>query len=231
MARINKYPIDPDPSKSDLLLGSDQGGATRNYTLDVVGKSLSYFNNLGFPMVAYWFDAKMTGGRQKGTLSFATASNDEVAFNGLTSIIASKYNYGDTVNTRVNLIDSWVSTEITITSIEDPNRFGIYSLDTLTNLAGDSNFYTLAITYKGGNGSLIKDQFYTITSKKTDLNYTHYQASAATTWSINHNLGKNPSVTIVAATGDQVQGEVEYIDANNVTVTLSSANSGKAYLN
>ena len=43
MARINKYPIDSDPSKSDLLLGSDQGGATRNYTLDVLGKSLTYF--------------------------------------------------------------------------------------------------------------------------------------------------------------------------------------------
>jgi len=231
MARINKYPIDSDPSKSDLLLGSDQGGATKQYSLDALGKSITYFNNLGAPMVSYFFDSKMTGGRKKGSLSFATASADEVAFNGLTSIIASKYNYGDTVNTRVNLIDTWISTEITITSIDNPNVFGIYSLDTLTNLAGDSNFYTLAITYKSGNGSLINNQYYTITSKKKDLNYIHYQASVATTWSINHNLNKNPSVTIVLPTGDQVQGEVEYIDANNVTVTLSSANSGKAYLN
>ena len=231
MARINKYPIDSDPSKSDLLLGSDQGGTTKQYSLDTLGKSITYFNNLGAPMVSYFFDSKMTGGRKKGSLSFATASADEVAFGGLTSIIASKYNYGDTVNTRVNLIDTWTSTEITITSIDNPNVFGIYSLDTLTNLAGDSNFYTLAITYKSGNGSLINNQYYTITSKKKDLNYIHYQASIATTWSINHNLNKNPSVTIVLPTGDQVQGEVEYIDANNVTVTLSSANSGKAYLN
>jgi len=231
MARISKYPIDSDISKSDLLLGSDKGGATKNYTLDALGKSITYFNNLGFPMLGVWYDSTMTSGRQSGTISLAASGSDEVAFSSLTSIIASKYNYGDIVNTRVDLIDSWLSTEITITSINNPNNFGIYSLDTLTNLAGDSNFYTLAITYKGGNGSLIKDQFYTITSKKTDLNYIHYQAVAATTWSITHNLGKNPSVTIVAATGDQVIGQVEYIDANNVTVTLSSANSGKAYLN
>ena len=61
--------------------------------------------------------------------------------------------------------------------------------------------------------------------------YVHSQDTPLTTWSITHNLGKRPSVTVVDSGNTVVFGEVNYVDDNNVTVTFSAGFSGKAYLN
>ena len=61
--------------------------------------------------------------------------------------------------------------------------------------------------------------------------YTHTQSSASTTWTINHNLNKKPSVTLVTSTEAVIIGDVFYNSDNQLTVTISNANSGKAYLN
>lgn len=65
----------------------------------------------------------------------------------------------------------------------------------------------------------------------SDVFYTHTQGSPATVWNIGHALGKFPSVTVVDSGGTTVQGEVAYVDANNLTITFSAGFSGKAYLN
>jgi|TARA_R110000744_G_scaffold226176_1_gene344556 hypothetical protein len=64
-----------------------------------------------------------------------------------------------------------------------------------------------------------------------DKHYAHNQTSSSTTWSITHNLGKFPSVTVVDSANSVVVGEVQMIDINQITVTFSAAFSGKAYLN
>ena len=65
-----------------------------------------------------------------------------------------------------------------------------------------------------------------------DANYVHEQGSPSSIWSIQHNLGKKPSVTVVSSTDAVVYGIVEYIDNNNVKLTFESgAFSGKAYFN
>ena len=64
-----------------------------------------------------------------------------------------------------------------------------------------------------------------------DLHYEHEQLSPQSTWNIAHNLGKFPSVSIVDSGGSIVVGDIEYIDTNNLTITFSSAFSGKAYCN
>lgn len=61
--------------------------------------------------------------------------------------------------------------------------------------------------------------------------YTHTQASASASWTITHNMGKHPSVTIVDSGGDQVLGEVEYVSANQLIVSFSASFAGVAYLN
>tara|TARA_R110000823_G_scaffold209460_1_gene339682 strand:+ start:448 stop:834 length:387 start_codon:yes stop_codon:yes gene_type:complete len=61
--------------------------------------------------------------------------------------------------------------------------------------------------------------------------YTHTQSSASTTWTVNHNLDRRPSVTIVTSTEAVVIGDVFYNNDNQLTITISHANSGKAYLN
>jgi hypothetical protein len=64
-----------------------------------------------------------------------------------------------------------------------------------------------------------------------DLSYEHDQLSAATTWSVTHNLGKFPSVSVVDTGGNELLVDVDYIDANHCVLTLGAATSGKAYLN
>lgn len=64
-----------------------------------------------------------------------------------------------------------------------------------------------------------------------DLHYTHTQGVAATTWSITHNLGKHPSITVVDSGGDEVIPAIAYPSPNAVTLTFSGAVSGVAYLN
>lgn len=61
-------------------------------------------------------------------------------------------------------------------------------------------------------------------------NYTHIQSSPSTTWNVTHNLGFFPSVTVVDSANEKVEGEVQYIDTNTLTISFSSGFSGNAYL-
>lgn len=65
----------------------------------------------------------------------------------------------------------------------------------------------------------------------TQNTYIHDQQSASATWTITHNMGKNPSVTIVDTANDEVEGSVKHNSINQITITFSAAVSGKAYLN
>lgn len=60
--------------------------------------------------------------------------------------------------------------------------------------------------------------------------FVHTQASPSTTWAIAHNLKFFPNVAIVDSALSHVMGEVTYTDENNLTVSFTSAFSGKAFL-
>lgn len=64
-----------------------------------------------------------------------------------------------------------------------------------------------------------------------DKSFTFTQSVAANTWSITHNLGKYPSVTVVDSGGNVIIGDVAYDSVNALTCTFSAPFSGKAYLN
>lgn len=61
--------------------------------------------------------------------------------------------------------------------------------------------------------------------------YTHVQGSPASTWTIDHNLGRYPSISVVDSGGSLVFGEVKYNTSNQAQVSFSAAFSGQAYLN
>lgn len=67
--------------------------------------------------------------------------------------------------------------------------------------------------------------------KAADKHFVFEQGVASDTWSIEHNLNKYPSVTLVDSAGTQFQGSVEYTDENNCIVYMNGATKGKAYLN
>jgi hypothetical protein len=61
--------------------------------------------------------------------------------------------------------------------------------------------------------------------------YVFNQNSPSTTWTITHNLGRRPSVTVVDSAGTVVVGEVTYTSDNVLTIQFSAGFSGQAYLN
>jgi hypothetical protein len=181
----------------------------------------------GQPQICYRYNK---GANLIGNLSIVGQTNATKTFTSINSIVVSKFAFGES-NTAENILLNMVGQEITITDIDNPNNFGAYTLDSATVLSSDNNFYTLALFNTGGAGNIVFEQFYVMTSKKGDLSFVHTQTNASNTWSITHNLGKKPSVTIVTTTDTTVIGEVTYNNDNQLTISLSSANSGKAYLN
>jgi hypothetical protein len=62
------------------------------------------------------------------------------------------------------------------------------------------------------------------------VSYIHTQGVASATWAINHGLGFYPNLTVQDSAGTIYEGEIAYTNSDSLTVTFSSAFSGKAYL-
>lgn len=90
-----------------------------------------------------------------------------------------------------------------------------WETDTRRMKVGDGSSPWSTLTYVGGD----------------DAHYAHEQAVASDTWTINHGLGKYPSVTIVDSAGDEVEGNVNHVGLNQTVVSFSAAFSGRAFLN
>ena len=60
------------------------------------------------------------------------------------------------------------------------------------------------------------------------LSYTHPQDLAATIWTVQHNMGYKPNISI-EVDSVIVEAKVEHIDVNNVRVTFSQLKKGKVY--
>lgn len=50
-------------------------------------------------------------------------------------------------------------------------------------------------------------------------------------WTIEHNLGKRPTVTTLNLDRVEILGRVEYVDLNTIIVTFAKAVAGYAYIN
>lgn len=78
-------------------------------------------------------------------------------------------------------------------------------------------------------GGINNSNWIEFTSKSES--YVHKQEASSTLWTVNHNLGKFPSVTVIDSAGSMVIGEIKYLNANSLTIEFSSQFSGTAYLN
>lgn len=79
-------------------------------------------------------------------------------------------------------------------------------------------------------GPLDYDAEWQTVSGVTPPSATHTQVTPAITWSVTHNLGFNPAVTILDSGGTLVEGALVFNTINTLTITLSSAISGIAYM-
>ena len=231
MARISTYPVDQDITGTDKVIGSDSTGQiTKNYTLDGIAGwmnasgsvSIAGQNNYSFEVL----DATI------GTITGPAANATFASINAL--------QFTKTSTLGVNVIDyllTLVGRSVILARLDNPNNFGVYVLDSLTVDGTDDNYYNAVFTLTVANGNITSNKYYgfavypEIGGGGGDLNFTFTQGTPATTWTITHNLGKFPSVSVVDTADTQVYGEVEYIDDNSLRITFSAAFGGKAYLN
>lgn len=65
----------------------------------------------------------------------------------------------------------------------------------------------------------------------SDKTYIHNQSSLSRVWTVIHNLGKRPSVTVTDNDGNVVEADIKYIDHNVLTVSFGISFTGKVYCN
>ena len=232
MARIQTYGLDT-VDIGDKLLGSDGGGATKNFSVQEIA---NFFKNSGSSGASGQFNyqyIRNSGAISKGHMHI-NAGSDTINFSSVTTLKISKYSQADSINSLQNYITTeFVGKEIIIADTLIPNNYGVYNVTSVTVDAGNNNFYDLVLSYKSGNGTLTDGQFYSIIlfAGAQDLSFEFAQASAATTWTVNHNLGKFPSVTIKLSDGTVGQAVITHTNKNTLTISFSADTSGIAYMN
>ncbi len=58
--------------------------------------------------------------------------------------------------------------------------------------------------------------------------FTHTQGSPSATWTINHNLGRKPIVTLLTTGGVAFEGQITHVSVNQCVVNLAAATAGTA---
>lgn len=232
MGRISNFTVDTSVEGTDKLLGSNIGGTTRNFKIEDIAKFLANTNAVGSAgQLVYSFRANSSH-KASGTF-LGTFSSGSVITN-VTSIKVSKYPSGSTTDAVVEYLTLLVGKDILFSDVENVNNYGVFSVLSVTQDSSATDYYDIALTSKSGNGSIVDEQFYSIIlyAASGDKSYTHTQNSADSSWTINHNLGKRPSVTVTtAATGAQVIGEVTYTNNNTLVISFEASFNGVAYLN
>jgi hypothetical protein len=228
MARISTYQRDTVVTKNDKVIGTDSTGSiTKNFKLEDIA---SFFRNSNSAGIASQFNFKfVTSNRDIQTISFDPLAPGDT-FDNVTEFVLSKF---DAENNDVSeYLKLYENKEIVIVRLDDFSNFGIFTVSSVADHASLSDYLTVTVTNRTNQGSFIADKYYGLAIfAEGDKHYTHIQGSASATWEVEHNLGKFPSVTVVLSTGQKGYADVSYTDSNNLTITFTGAETGKAYMN
>ena len=237
MTKISTYVVDENITALDKWIGSDANmqNKTKNFTPKKLAK---YFNdnqviNIGVPLQYKYYTLEPLEQRPNGTLTFENEIGPTVNFSSVTTFLLSKY------TTKQNIVSDFLNflngSKVLLFKSSDINSFGYYTIVNIDPYDEDPNFFVVTVIYEDGNGALEEDKDYMLSlvsfSDSVDKTFIFIQDTAANPWQVNHNLNKFPSVTMVLSTGQVGMADVNYIDANNLTITFSGDESGKAYLN
>jgi hypothetical protein len=241
MARISSYALDAVPDLSDKVIGTDTRGnvaqRTKNYSLNEIIKLYNEKGMIGVAdQVIFKWQSNLSEGREPGTISFELGGGNNKKMEDIADLIVSKKNSGDRIIDK--FFELFNNKEIIIAEVNQINNFGVFILANLIDEYEPGFFKAQFVLKKTSganmaNGLINTDAHYIIGefNIQGDKHFEFTQNTAVTTWNINHNLEKNPSVSITSFGGTVAEAKVNYIDKNNLTITFNAAFSGKAYLN
>lgn len=228
MARISSYPRDLDVVDNDSWIGTESSNRqTKNYTAAAVAK---YLNIKGKISISAQMIFKLVGVAVPAAGEFVGPA-DGSAISSATTMDLSITDVSG-ANT-VAFLTYLVGNNILISEQNDIDKFGHFTIDSYVQKT--PSVYTLTLTSLTGNGNFDVNKFYdfavfTLSSQGAPT-FVFTQGVPATTWNIQHDLGKFPSVSVINNNNVVINGEVIYIDNNNVQLNFSAGFTGKAYLN
>ena len=236
MARINTYPFDLKVNDFDAWVGSDSvNGATKQFTATAVAEYLNIKGKVSISaqmVFKYWTNnAKNTQVPGPGDFYGPTAGS------AMTSITTMQVYKADVSEQNVvAFMDYIVGSHILISEQNEISAFGHFLIDSYTINAPDDDFYTLNLTSVGGAGNITELLYYdfaifTPSSLVNDKDFIFTQPTPSIEWTVQHNMDKFPSVSVVNNNNILMYGNTTYIDKNNLKINFSAGFSGKAYLN
>ena len=232
MPIINSYPQDINIQDQDAWVGTDYNTRnTKQYTAQAVA---NYLNQKGKVSIAGQIAYKFVDTPFSGQGTMALSPNNGTSFSAITGFKIAKANL--TGKPVVAYLQFLVGQEILIVDQNDPESFGHYTINTYTVDVNNDQYYDIALSFLGGNGSVSIDNFYDIINftfgdNAGDKTFIFTQTAPSTEWTVQHDLEKFPSITVVDTGKTVVIGDYTYVDNNNVILSFSAAFAGKAYFN
>jgi len=154
----NSYPKDVIIEDADLFLGTKAAtNTTVNYTAQGIA---NYLNINGKVSITGQMSFKFTEyNNLSKTISFAGGGGNNTPFSSITQFIVSTI---DLSGQEVEIFLAYLNgKEILIAHQNEINTFGNYKITGYT-VTVDPYFYTLDLQYIGGNGVILKDNYYDI---------------------------------------------------------------------
>lgn len=112
---------------------------------------------------------------------------------------------------------------VTTISIEESTPNFVVQIGDVSNVAG-----VLSVNGKTGHVSI---DYPDINADPVNhVKYVHTQVSISSEWTINHNLGFFPNVTVMDNSNRILETDLQYLNVNSVKIIMNSAMSGTAYL-
>lgn len=239
MARISTYNLDEEITGGDKWIGSDSGSynKTKNFTpvrlADFFNSSQSIDSSNS---LRFWYQTlDPLEDRMFGTFSFKTEQGPFVSFSDIQSIIVSKKTQGNIY--VFDFLTSLVGSRILIHKGSSINEYAIYQVVSIEEDLNEVDFLEFTLTFIQGNGGLIEDKGYLLSLidfdslNSRDKNYIHNQTTPSDQWTVEHNLNKYPSVSVMLPSGHIGMADVTHIDENNLTITFAGDETGKAIMN
>jgi len=233
MPQISSYPYDVVVQDQDAWIGTDAfNRQTKQYTASAVATYLNIKGKISIgAQLPYQFIT--TANKSLGTFSLPTGGVG-VSFSSITALKISESDLSGA--SSIAFLEYMIGSDIMIGQMNAPSIFGHYKILTYTVDPNDAQFYNLTVGFIGGNGSLTNNYYYdilnfTLASASQDKTFVFDQAVPSAVWTITHNLGKFPSVSVVDTQKEVYWGNVEYINSNQLKVTFSGSFAGQAFLN
>ncbi len=232
MARISTYINDESVQATDKLLGSNAGGETKNFRLGDITDFLNTSGLINLNGVVEQFiiqDISLTRGKFK-----LPNGGNGISFNNITSL---KVSTKSIANVDISdFFDHLIGQGLKISNVSNLAQFGQFVLISVTKANEGDTFATFNLSFLGGSGSLIQDNFYLFNldnTGRTDKNFVtpNINFTAGQSKTITHNLAKFPAVTTVDSAGSHIVGDVQHTDNNNFDITFKASFQGKVYVN